>query len=431
MQKYVCFCWFLLFSCTPQLKSYLISSLEDPYIIRKQIPAPRTNLYSWQNNLPDTVYRNSTSQRIIKVRYNFIKAASQNEYFSQEAAEKFAQTLNAAANFRFYHNQKMHLPEGNNTPVFPINLKLEITPDNTVQGDNGIAVYEEEDAAKAYFNKQGTGKNLFSSYVYDQYGKNKNEVLNIFVMEHHPDSIASPTYKAEHNGVGSAKYLKIAGAYHTSRDSVLKNDKSGKRAKNGWDMIGIIVHELGHTFGLAHTWNANDGCDDTPRNDNCYSPNTRPDCPGGYSNNMMDYNYCQCSLSPCQIGRIHSNINKNNSQLRKFVKEDWCDYNPSMKVKIREADTLIWYGNRQLHADLILGSNAYLEIRGNVHLPENAQLKIGSGATLFLNGGRLYNDCDAQWGGIVIESIKAESGKVILSKEALIENCAFEQDIGI
>ena len=57
------------------------------------------------------------------------------------------------------------------------------------------------------------------------------------------------------------------------------------------------MHELGHSLGLLHTWNQDDGCDDTPRNAGCWGDTC--------SNNMMDYNASQSALTACQLGIIH------------------------------------------------------------------------------------------------------------------------------
>lgn len=431
MKKYAYIAFIFFSCCSPVLHKSTMSSVDENLIIRTEIQTNRFNPYSWQFYVPDTVYPNATVRKIIRVRYNFVKAVGQEHYFNQKEAEIFAKTLNDAANFRFTNNQKMKLPKGNNTIVFPIKLELEITPDSSIEGDYGVSIIEVEDLQEAYFNKRGVNKNTYSPYLFNHYAKSSESVLNLFVMEHHPDSSKSDTYLASNDGVGLSNYLKFTGAYTTSLDSILNNEKTAKRSKNGWDMVGIFIHELGHTLGLAHTWNENDGCDDTPRNPNCYDPDFAPGCEEAYSNNMMDYNNCQCSLTPCQIGQIHRNLYKDNGSQQKFVKRDWCKYEHWLQVKINESDSVVWSGDRNLYSDLILKENAFLEIKGDVHLPTKAILYLEKGATLFINGGKLYNDCNEKWKGIVIESDKNKSGKVLLSKTGLIENCAFEQKIEI
>ncbi len=77
-------------------------------------------------------------------------------------------------------------------------------------------------------------------------------------------------------------------------------------ANNPTQMANIINHEIGHCFGLDHTWNKNDGCDDTPTNARCWNG---PTC----STNMMDYNAQQWSLTQCQLNKIHFTLLDNST----------------------------------------------------------------------------------------------------------------------
>lgn len=72
-----------------------------------------------------------------------------------------------------------------------------------------------------------------------------------------------------------------------------------------------LAHELGHMFGLVHTF-ANDGCTDTPPDSNCIvGMNTcSRTCPDGTvppAENVMSYYHCPVpgpnAFSPCQIRR--------------------------------------------------------------------------------------------------------------------------------
>jgi hypothetical protein len=98
----------------------------------------------------------------------------------------------------------------------------------------------------------------------------------------------------------------------------------------------LLNHEIGHMLDLAHTWDEDDKCDDTPMgfeyytqkdcdlliNANCWrhsdnSYNGKP-CPGEIdpcndwahvSNNVMDYNEERTSFTMCQVGRMENNLN--------------------------------------------------------------------------------------------------------------------------
>jgi hypothetical protein len=83
-------------------------------------------------------------------------------------------------------------------------------------------------------------------------------------------------------------------------------------AAQGWCGVRTLVHEIGHLINLQHTWYG-DSCSDTPNNPNCwtYAANNSSCDQWGVevSNNVMDYNeWPAWSLSPCQLGRVHSEL---------------------------------------------------------------------------------------------------------------------------
>lgn len=92
-----------------------------------------------------------------------------------------------------------------------------------------------------------------------------------------------------------------------------------------------LNHEIAHLLKVRHSWIPNDGCGDTPPNPNCWEfgasdttcPASAPNCCSDWSylsNNLMDYNSYQPALTPCQIDRMHGQLNG--------VQNDWihsCD----------------------------------------------------------------------------------------------------------
>jgi len=95
----------------------------------------------------------------------------------------------------------------------------------------------------------------------------------------------------------------------------------------------VLNHEFLHLMSLHHTLleplgpfdpDANDFCNDTPNQNeilDCWDYDNisdlpdieAPACPWSWnqflcSNNTMDYNLCQCALSPCQLDRVHNSL---------------------------------------------------------------------------------------------------------------------------
>ena len=75
-------------------------------------------------------------------------------------------------------------------------------------------------------------------------------------MPHHPDSIASKTYAGGGVGVALGTNVKMAGMFESKQPF--------------WNYRQILSHEVGHVFGLQHSW-LSDGCEDTPKHPNCWN----------------------------------------------------------------------------------------------------------------------------------------------------------------
>ena len=362
------------------------------------------------NFAPDLLHPEFTPIRYLRVNIHFIRRRNGNGNFSNEEGKLYAWYLIHFANNSLMQNTPMKLPVGNNTPALPIRIQLVLTGDEGNTDDGGVYFHDDDDAF--------LWKNIAESKQYDKYGKRKGEVLNIFMMEWNPDSLLSKHFKAKNDGVGMGTWCKIINAYHAFKDTI---DEKGNKVNNGaWVFVGLLKHEIGHCLGLAHTYNENDGCEDTPKNNNCWGDGPPP-CQTA-SNNVMDYNQCQCAYTPCQLGIIHKNFFTENSLQRKMLRPDWCTLNYDSTVFIKSGDSIVWNGGHELIGDLVIESGASLTIRCILGLPGEAKIKLESGSTLVLDGATITNRCNEKWDGIEISSSKKNKPIIIMKNGASLEN---------
>ncbi|MGB0932296.1 MAG: M43 family zinc metalloprotease, partial [Chitinophagales bacterium] len=265
------------------------------------------------NYAPDTLHLDHTPMRFVRVNFHFVDKEEGGINFSGKEGLEFAEHILQISNEKLLKNAKMNLPAGNTTPVLPAQYQYVLSGIEGDTTDNGI--YFHQDDALFQSNKKGGKYSHFSREQYNKLGVSKEEVINIFFLEHHPDSIKSPTYKASGDGVGTSNWVKVIGAYMVHKD----NPKLSIRdiANN---FSGVFNHEVGHSLSLGHTWRGNDGCEDTPKHVNCWGPDKNdPNCDGldKASNNMMDYNLWRTAITPCQIGKVHYKLSLENSAQRK------------------------------------------------------------------------------------------------------------------
>jgi|GEM_PF-2666190 len=100
---------------------------------------------------------------------------------------------------------------------------------------------------------------------------------------------------------GTTKLGGIACGFGCDDWTMLQNVYRRYVQNKPWEVRGLVKHELGHNLSLYHTW-YNDGLADTPSNSNCWNGSS---C----SNNVMDYNACQCALTLDQVSKMHVWLN--------------------------------------------------------------------------------------------------------------------------
>ncbi len=430
MQKlffFICYILLCSYSCTSQkiVKNFITA---EQVTIREgakagKLPTPkfppfRQESQEYIDYAPDLAHLDHTPMRWIRVNFHFINKTKEKVNFEEEEGLEFSKLLIQTANERLMTNAKMHLPKGNDTPVLPAQYQYVLTG---VEGDaTDDGVYFHQDDVLFESNKKGGTRSLFSHAQYKKYGVRQNEVLNIFFVEHHPDSIKSPTYKASRDGVGYPHWVKIVGTYQ----SYAENPKKGMASAVG-GIVGVFNHEVGHSMSLRHTWRANDGCEDTPKHSNCWNIDKKnPKCDewSELSNNLMDTNAWRAAMTPCQIGRVHYKMAKENTTQRKKMKPTWCTYNPEKTIHIQSGEHIVWKSTKDLEGDIVIKKDASLTLQCMVSLPAKAKITVVIGGKLLLDGATLTNRCGQKWEGIEVERLGKTVGTVEIISSSTIEN---------
>lgn len=408
-----------LAGCNPKVESYFYSkaqfdsqvpeSYDDKKTYRTGNPECRDQL----NYIPDSNRMAEFPMRYVRVNFHWMNTTDQafslknDQPFNEKDAIEYTEGFMHACNYDLIKNRKLWLPHGNDIPVLPINYRLVLSGRPDDAEDDGI--YFHYDDELYYYVDRGKNSNQFDREIFKEYAVQPDSVLNIFVLPHHPDSVASKTYPVNRVGIALGTYVKVSGIY-------------GKKG-SFWDYRGLINHEIGHVFGLMHTWKYNDGCDDTVRHPgDCYSPNSRPGCDTLTSNNMMDYGYLQHALSPCQIGKVHKLMSKHTSNKRKLLEPVWCELKEDSTIIIR--DSIDWKCDKDVEGHIIIEEGAQLTLHCRLALPSGAKIVVKPGGVLVLDNCWLHNDCGELWQGIEVQQVKDKKGEVITLGNTIIENVA-------
>jgi hypothetical protein len=255
----------------------------------------------------------TTFVRYIGVHYHFIQNDNATGNFNRfndgtsvlngYSGYKRAKEVIELANSGFSNTLKMRRPIGNNLPIPDVNIQYVLL---------GVHFHQSSfHRNSSHFTSMQTIDNLF--------GEDIGNSINVYEV-------------ASGQGSGRANTISGTSSIPSRLFTVI----------NGYDMYlsypnwmayqaGTLNHEVGHLFGLWHTWPlSGDGCSDTPIGEeydripsgggcllshaNCWAYNPDiPGCPrkpcddwGKVSNNLMDYNeYFPHAISPCQVNRMN------------------------------------------------------------------------------------------------------------------------------
>ncbi len=362
----------------------------------------------WRAYLPDTAHPQYLPMRFLRVNFHILNSRDSSHNFRPAEARSFFRRLLEVANARLDTNvRNWRSPEG--TEILPRRYRYVLTPQ---PGDDGF--YFHFDDSLYYFISQGKNQNNYTRTVIDKYAVGKDSIINIFVMVHPDDSIKSPTYRANSQGIALGTSLKMAGLF--------------EKKEPPENFSGLLNHEVGHILNLSHAW-TEDGCPDTDNHPNkCWDWTPEPPCRDQATNNMMDYNAYQIALTPCQIGRVHAVFANERSPVRRCLVPVWCSRNPAKDLVIR--DSVAWTGARDLEGNITVASGGTLLLTCRVSIPAGGRITVQPGGKLLLDGARLHNACGREWQGIFIEQKNGLSGTVVSLKQPVLENCPAEKPPG-
>ncbi|WP_235296663.1 M43 family zinc metalloprotease [Portibacter marinus] len=374
-------------SVTPELMEEL--SLEH-------VGVSENDCHVIESYIPDTTIPYADNLLHIRMNFHFMNTSDWSNNFTGERGIYYAKELVRYANEKLFYNQKMRLPEGNDTPVYYPGYRYDLQEDG---------IYFHADDELCFYINEGKSNN-YKRDVIDKYSVGEDSILNVFFMVHHPDSVRSDTYSASSAGIALGKSLKLGVKFDPNEEP--------------WRHSSLLNHEVGHVLGLRHTWNLNDGCDDTPKNANCYGATESGRCKAPTSNNMMDYNNAQNAVTPCQIGKMRMQMANLNSRQRDLLDKKWCELDTLRNVIINKP--VHWTGAKDLRGNIIIQEGGSLMVSCRLSMPPSSEIRVEPGGELILNEARIYNDCNLQWKGIVVVKEGRNQGKVYRRGAVKLEN---------
>lgn len=324
-------------------------------------------------------YAPANSRKVLRMFFHFFNNQDSTINFNPGEGCAIAERLLKAANHRLEKNDKMHLPEGNNTPRYDTRIRYELSD---YKGKEGIFYHYLNEPE--YFIKKGTKANRYDRKIIREYAIEEERTINVFVLPFDPGQLKSGEQQREMTAIALGHTIKLPGLYQSDR--ALE------------DYAGMFNHEVGHILGLRHTWDRDDGCPDTPLNDNCWNTGMASPCDGLTSNNLMDYNAHQSAITPCQIALMHSALAHPERSAGKLVAKRSIEKDVE-DVIIR--DSVRWSLPKEVTGNMIIESGATVYCTSLILMPVGSHINIKKGGTLIVEGATLKVFGTGVWEGIM------------------------------
>ncbi len=407
----------LILTCSPKIKYQFVDEIAPlhGFIVPENCEGNSRSCRNKLNYIPDTAHLDHTMRKTLRVNFHIMCKADSTYNFNHKDARSWIKDILYYGNMELEKNHRMRLPIGHNDPLLDSQFRIKLAPLPNDPNDDGI--YHHYDDELFFMIAKGKHVNHHNKEVFAKYAIQEDSVMNVFVMGVHPDSIGSPTFKPFGRGIAFGRWLKVGG-WHYGFAKVTMQDGKLKPARPAWFACREFKHEVMHNLGLRHTWRYNDGCDDTPKNPNCWNKSDTPPCDSLWGNNIMDYNAFQIAISPCQIGTIHYNLSKLNYSVRPMLERTWCRLNPKKTITIR--DTVAWNSAKDLEGNLVIADGGMLIMRCRVSIPPGGKITIAPKGHLILDGAQLHNDCGLTWEGIEVQRLGKIKGQIDLLSGASV-----------